>query len=227
MYGNQEAVSRYEVISMAKSLNKMLKNAGFYFITSSDMSKLRPIQQVEVAISAGAKLVQYREKSLDRKQMHETTAKIREITDKAGVLFIVNDFVDVAIKANADGVHLGQDDMKKLDLRTVKLLMPGRVVGLTTTSIEEAVKAEKLGADYIFFGPLFKSEGRTDLPLGIDALKEAVGKVKIPVFAMGGISKQNLKDVLGTGCSGFVMVNSLFSHPDLKEEMKQIIKMCK
>ncbi|MBT4540493.1 thiamine phosphate synthase [Candidatus Woesearchaeota archaeon] len=202
-------------------MKSKLKNIGFYFVASSELSNLRAIQQVELAIKAGVKVVQFREKDLDRKQMHETAAKIRELTKKAKVLFIVNDYLDVAIKAEADGVHLGKNDF---DPEEVRKIMPDILVGLSARSVEEAVLAEKKGADYIYFGPIFKSNKKEINVLSVDAIKEVKEKVKIPIIAIGGISKDNVKEVLNAGADGFVIVSELFKK-DLGKEINQIINI--
>ena len=177
-----------------------LKNIGFYFVTDSNLSKIRPIQQVELAIEAGAKVIQYRDKDVDRKHMHETAAKIREMTSKAGVLFIVNDFLDVAIKAGADGVHLGEEDF---DPEEAKKIMPNIIIGSSARSIEQAAEYEEKGANYIYFGPIFKPNKKGVKVLGVDAIKEVRKKVKIPIIAIGGINKDNVKEVLKAGADGF------------------------
>jgi len=197
-----------------------LKNIGFYFVTDSNYSKLSSIQQVELAIEAGAKVIQYRDKNLDRAQMHVTAAKIRQLTKGAGVLFIVNDFLDVAIKAMADGVHFGKEDF---DPEEAKKIMPNIIIGLSARSIEEAVEAEKRGADYIYFGPIFKANKPGVKVLGIEALKIVKEKVNIPIIAIGGVSKESAKEVLDAGADGFVVFKALFSKENIGKEMNDIM----
>ena len=213
-------------LDKSNKLNRLnrLKNIGFYFVTDSNLSKIRPLQQVELAIEAGAKVIQYRDKDLDRAHMHVTAAKIRELTKKAGVLLIVNDFLDVAIKAGADGVHLGEEDF---DPEEAKKIMPNITIGSSARSIEQAIECEEKGADYIYFGPIFKANKKGVKVLGVDALKKVREKVKIPIIAIGGVDKDNVKEVLKAGADGFVIFKALFSQKDIGKEMKKIIKKVK
>jgi thiamine-phosphate pyrophosphorylase len=201
-----------------------LKNVGFYFIASSEYSEISTIKQVELAIDAGVKVIQLREKNIDRKQMHETAAKVRELTKKAKILFIVNDYLDVAIKADADGVNLGKNDF---DPEQVKKIMPDIIVGLSVRSIEEAVEAEQKGCDYVYFGPIYKSRSGKDNLLGVEAISELKKKLKIPIIAIGGISKDNAKEVLSADADGFVVASELFNKKDIGKEIKLLVSMVK
>src|SRR3989338_4620690 len=167
---------------------KQLKNIGLYFITDSTLTKLSVIRQVELAIEAGVKIVQYREKNLtelNRREIHATTAKIRELTKKSGVLFIVNDYV------------------------------------------EDALEAEKLGADYIGVGPIYKTSTKKDAhpAIGIENLKEIRKNVKIPIIAIGGINRGNIVNVLKEKPDGAAIISGILCNPDIKKEMKDIIKI--
>lgn len=201
-----------------------LKNIGLYFVTDSRLGNLRPLQQVELAIKSGVKIVQYNEKELDRKQIHETAAKIRAITRKAGVLFIVNDSIDVAIKAEADGVHLSKTE---IPLEIARKIMPKEMIlGATALNIGQAIDAEKKGADYVSFGPVFTSRDAAVAPHGIEALNDIVSRLKIPVFAFGGISKENVKQVIKSNASGFIVVRELLAK-DLENAISLFVKAAK
>lgn len=209
---------------------KQLKNIELYFITDSKLTKLSVIKQVEMAIEAGVKIIQYREKNLielNRREIHATTAKIRELTEKSGVLFIVNDYVDVAIKANADGVHLGKTDLFRFGIENVRTLMPGKIIGLSTHSVKDAVEAENLGADYIGVGPIYKTTTKKDAhpAIGIDTLREIRKSVSLPIIAIGGINKSNIIDVLKEKPDGVAIISGILCQPDIKKEMKEIIKI--
>lgn len=209
---------------------KQLKNIGLYFITDSKLTKLSVIKQVEMAIEAGAKIIQYREKNLielNRREIHATTAKIRELTKTAGVLFIVNDYVDVAIKANADGVHLGKTDLFRFGMENVRTLMPGKIIGLSTHSVKDAVEAENLCADYIGVGPIYKTTTKKDAhpAIGIETLREIRKSVNIPIIAIGGINKDNIIDVLKEKPDGVAIISGILSKDDIKKEMKEIVKI--
>lgn len=219
------------MLSMHKTkFAKSLKNIGLYFITDSNLTKLSVIKQVELAIEAGVKIIQYREKNLtelNRREIHATTAKIRELTKKSGVLFIVNDYVDVAIKANADGVHLGKTDLFRFGIENVRTLMPGKIIGLSTHSVEDALEAEKLGADYIGVGPIYKTTTKKDAhpAIGIETLRDIRKSVKTPIIAIGGINRNNIEDVLKEKPDGIAIISGILCNPDIKTEMKEIIKI--
>lgn len=221
---------RMTIFMSNTKLAKQLKNIGLYFITDSKLTKLSVIKQVELAIEAGAKIIQYREKNLielNRREIHATTAKIRALTKSAGVLFIVNDYVDVAIKANADGVHLGKTDLFRFGIDNVRTLMPSKIIGLSTHSVADAVEAEKLGADYIGVGPIYKTTTKKDAhpAIGIETLREIKQNVKLPIIVIGGINKSNIAEVLKEKPDGVAIISGILSKEDIKKEMKDIVKI--
>ncbi|MBT4823565.1 thiamine phosphate synthase [Candidatus Woesearchaeota archaeon] len=199
-----------------------LRNIGFYFITDSNLTKLSSIKQVEIAIKEGVEVIQYREKFLDRRQMHETAVKIRKMTSEAGILFIVNDYVDVAIKAKADGVHLGQNDFAFEEAR--RIVPEEMMIGLTVSTVKQAIEAEKKGADYIAFGPIFKALNPKNKILGVDKIVKVKEKIDIPVVVFGGVNKNNVKKVIDVETDGYIIVSELFSKKDLNKEIKEVIK---
>jgi len=154
---------------------------GAYVITSGNH-----IEIAERACSAGARILQYREKHANRREMAATAREIRKITGKYGTLFIVNDFIDIALLVKADGVHLGQDDIPIAAAR--KIVSPGFLIGRSTHSLEQAIEAEQQGADYIGSGPVFATPTKEDyIPIGIDTVKQVIQTVRIPVVAIGGL----------------------------------------
>jgi len=175
---------------------------GAYVITSGNH-----IEIAGRACSAGTRILQYREKHASRQEMAATAQKIREITRKYGTLFIVNDFIDIALIVKADGVHLGQDDIPIAEAR--KIVPPGFLIGRSTHSLEQAIEAEKQGADYIGSGPVFATPTKEDyIPIGIDTVKQVIETVRIPVVAIGGLNLDNISELQKVGVKNFAMVRA-------------------
>lgn len=192
------------------------------FITGPDNSTVDIGKTVSLILESGIKWVQYREKNRTRKELFYTALKLREITRRYNACFIVNDYADIALATDADGVHLGQDD---LPLREARKIMGNRIIGISTHNVPEAVEAESGGADYIGFGAIFhtitKAVGN---PRGTSALREVKESVKIPVIAIGGITADNLKSVMDTGCAG-VAVSSGLTNGDIKVNVKRFLSV--
>ncbi|MGD2089026.1 MAG: thiamine phosphate synthase [Candidatus Aminicenantes bacterium] len=175
---------------------------GAYVITSGNHTEI-----AERACSAGARILQYREKHASRQEMVKTAREIRKITKKYGTLFIVNDFIDIALIVKADGVHLGQDDIPIAAAR--KIVPPGFVIGRSTHSLEQALEAEQQGADYIGSGPVFATPTKEDyFPIGIDTVKQVIETVRIPVVAIGGLNLDNISELQKVGVKNFAMVRA-------------------
>jgi thiamine-phosphate diphosphorylase len=175
---------------------------GAYVITSGDH-----IEIAKRACSAGARILQYREKHAGRGEMVKTAREIRKITAKYGTLFIINDFIDIALIVKADGVHLGQDDIPIAEAR--KIVPAGFLIGRSTHSLEQAIEAEKQGADYIGSGPVFATPTKEDyIPIGIDTVKQVIETVRIPVVAIGGLNLDNISELQKIGVKNFAMVRA-------------------
>jgi thiamine-phosphate pyrophosphorylase len=175
---------------------------GAYVITSGDHLDI-----AEKACKAGARVLQYRDKQANRKEMLKTATAIREITARYNTLFIVNDYIDIALLVGADGVHLGQDDIPIGEAR--KITPPGFIIGVSTHSLEQAVEAEKQGADYIGSGPVFATPTKeTYIPIGLDTVKLVIESVHIPVVAIGGLNPDNIAELRKVGVKNFAMVRA-------------------
>ena len=166
------------------------------------------VDVIEQAIEAGARLIQYRDKTGTRREMYERAKKLRGLTSARDVTLIINDEIDLALAVKADGVHLGQDDLP-IDVAR-KLLAKGTIVGISTHNISQAAKAESEGADYIGFGPIFKSSTKdsSNVPLGIESVREAVRQVQIPIYVIGGIQFSHLPEVMAAGAAGVAAVSA-------------------
>jgi thiamine-phosphate pyrophosphorylase len=153
--------------------------------------------------------------------MFEECLEIREITRKSGVMFIVNDFVDIALLANADGVHVGQDD---LPIHEVRRLVGHRIVGVSTHSPEQAEAAVAAGADYIGVGPVFETRTKEDVcdPVGLEYLEYAVRKVPIPFVAIGGIKEHNIHEVVSRGAETVCLVTEIVGAEDIEGTVRRL-----
>lgn len=164
---------------------------------------------VEQALQGGAALVQYRAKKESRRVKYETAVRLREILDRYDATLIVNDDIDLALAARADGVHLGQEDLPLWVAK--KVLGKAGIVGVSTHSLQEAVRAEAEGADYIGLGPIFQTgTKKTSIsPLGIGAVSEVKRRVQIPLYAIGGVRLEHLPELLAAGADGVAVISGV------------------
>ena len=178
-------------------------------------------EQVESALKGGATCVQLREKELDDAGFLEEAKAIRALCKRYHVPFIVNDNVDIAIACNADGVHVGQEDMQAWDVRN--RVGDAMIIGVSAHSVEEAQEAVRNGADYLGVGAMFSTSTKADVSvLPVDTLKAICAAVEIPVVAIGGINKQNLMTLAGTGVDGVALVSAIFSAEDIEAECREL-----
>src|SRR3989338_76566 len=207
-------------------LKKNLNKIGLYFITDSRLTKKSVLDDVKAAIKAGVKIIQYREKEKNTKEMIEEARKIKEICGKSNVIFLINDRVDVCLAVNADGVHLGTDDMP---YSTARKLLGDKIIGLTVHNIKEASEAEKAGADYVGVSPIFETKTKLDAgpAAGLQLIKDVKTRVKIPFVAIGGIDLENLKSVLEAGANSIVAISAIVAKDDVEEECKKFISIIK
>ncbi|AKB28207.1 Thiamin-phosphate pyrophosphorylase [Methanosarcina siciliae C2J] len=202
----------------------LLKEIDFYLVTDSGLSKKGTLSDVREAVDAGCKIVQYREKNKSTKEMVDEASEIKRICrDRA--IFLVNDRIDVALAVDADGVHIGQDDMP-IEIAK-KLLGPEKIIGLTVHNVEEAVKAEESGADYIGLGSIFDTSTKKDAGKGIGpaSIREVKNAIKIPVVAIGGINKENCIPVVENGADSLVAISAVVCSDDVKRETREFIEI--
>ncbi len=159
------------------------------------------------AVRAGARWIQYRDKEKTRREIYFEALKLRELTRETGAAFVVNDHTDIALAVDADGVHLGQDD---LPIKEARSLMGNRIIGISTHSVSEALEAEAAGADYIGFGPVFITTTKdAGTPKGVEMLAEITRRVRIPVVAIGGITLENLARVRAAGADAVAVASAI------------------
>ena len=178
---------------------------------------------IEEAIKGGVKIVQLREKNISTKDFYEKALKVKEICKNYGVLFIINDRLDIVQAVGADGVHLGQSDMPIEKAR--EILKDKFLIGATARNVEEAKRAELLGADYIGSGAIFGTNTKDNAKkLEMEELKKIVASVKIPVFAIGGININNVSSLKNIGLQGICAVSGILSEKDCKKAVDMMLK---
>jgi thiamine-phosphate pyrophosphorylase len=202
--------------------NSLLKEIDFYLITDSRLSKKGTLSDVREAVESGCRIIQYREKDKSTKAMVEEVAEIKRICSGRAI-FLVNDRIDIALAVDADGVHIGQDDMPVETAR--KLLGEDKIIGLSVHDREEAILAEKAGADYVGLGPIFATATKKDAGEGIGLLKigEVKAAIKVPVVAIGGINKENCESVIQNGADSLVAISAVVCSDNVKKETRYFI----
>lgn len=196
---------------------------NLYLITDRFKTRGRSLKEVvTAAYNAGVKAFQLREKDLPAKELFLLAEDLRKAIPK-GKLFI-NDRLDIALGVGANGVHLGRGSFSPIDVKRV--LNSSLLVGVSTHSLEEALEAEKGRADFITFGPVFYTPSKAAFgpPLGLERLREVVEKVDCPVFAIGGIKKENIRDVIMAGAYGVALISAIMEADDIESETRAIIE---
>lgn len=191
---------------------------GIYGITAEKFSRGRSNLEVAKAmIKGGVQIIQYREKRhlKDYCEIVEECRQIRALTREKGVTFIINDFVDIALLVDADGVHVGQEDMAVADVR--KLLGPEKIIGLSTHSPDQAQAAVHVGADYIGVGPIFDTETKENVcaTVGFEYLEYVIHNIPLPFVAIGGIKRDNIDEVVRRGAKTVCLVTEIVGAQDI------------
>lgn len=186
----------------------------------------------KAALKGGVKAIQLREKDLGTRELLKTAYKMRELTKQYKAKLFINDRLDIALAVKADGVHLTQNSIpadavrkvvhtSRLALHTSRFL-----IGVSTHSLKEAQEAEKLGADFITFGPIYKTPSKLKYgyPLGLNTLNTVAKKIKIPVFAIGGVKVNRIEELKNAGAYGVALISEVFGAKDIKKKTTEIIK---
>ncbi len=181
---------------------------------------------VENVLKNGATFLQLREKEFSHEEMVQEAMEIKEIAARYQVPFVINDDIYAAKEIDADGVHIGQSDMEYQKAR--QILGPDKIIGISAATLEEAVAAEKAGADYIGVGAVFPTDTKADhTPVTLEALKQITDAVSIPVVAIGGINADNLTKLAGTGIDGISVISAIFGQPDPGIATKELLARTK
>jgi thiamine-phosphate pyrophosphorylase len=205
---------------------KSVLPSGIYGMTAGKFSRGRSnIEVVRQMIAGGATIIQYREKRphTSHRDMLDECNQLRAITRRHGVVFIVNDHVDIAMLTDADGVHVGQDDLPVDQVR--KLVGPDKIIGLSTHSPQQAQAAMAAGADYIGVGPIFTTRTKEDVcdPVGLEYLAYAVKHVTIPFVAIGGIKRHNIEQVRRLGAKTICLVTEIVGADDIAGMVRTLL----
>lgn len=177
--------------------------------------------QVEKALKGGATFIQLREKKLDEGSFLEEAKEIQKLCKEYNVPFVINDNVEIAKKINADGVHVGQSDMEAQNVR--EILGDDKIIGVSAQTVEQALLAEKHGADYLGVGAVFKTGSKDDAEeVSHDELERICKAVSIPVIAIGGITHDNVKELSGRGIVGIAVISAIFGQKDIENATKEL-----
>jgi thiamine-phosphate pyrophosphorylase len=180
--------------------------------------------QVEEAIKAGVTFVQLREKNLNFDEFVNQAREIKKVTDRYNVPFVINDNIEVALACGADGVHVGQSDMAAMDVR--RRIGADKIIGVSAQTVDQALLAEKNGADYLGVGAMFTTSTKLDAnEVTFDTLKAICGAASIPVVAIGGINEGNILKLSGCGAAGAAVVSAIFAQPDIYAATKRLAEL--
>lgn len=200
---------------------------NLYLVTDRKILGSKPlVKATEEALKGGIRAVQLREKDLGTRALLKLAYEMREITLKYDARLFINDRVDIAIAVDADGVQLGQ---KSIPPYAVRRLASRLIIGVSTHNMDEARKAQQDGADFITLGPVFQTQSKAKYgePLGLSALKEVTKGVSVPVFGIGGVNIENIKDVMDCGAAGGSMITGIYGAKDIKAATLKILKLLK
>ena len=203
---------------------------GMLLYAVTDQSWLKEGQTLlsvcEDVLKNGATFLQIREKDLDAVRFEAEAAKLKDLCARYKVPYVVNDSVEIALAIDADGVHVGQSDIRGRDIRS--LIGPERILGISAGTVEEAIAAENAGADYIGVGAVFGTSTKKNARnLTVEKLKEISSAVSIPVVAIGGINGKNLMDLCGSGVDGVAVVSAIFAAEDPGKATAELLALAK
>lgn len=193
-----------------------MKSFRLYAITGEQFHPGRDLLEVmEEAILGGVDIIQLRDKTSSKPELLLKAKALRELTRKHGVTFIVNDHIDIAMEVDADGIHLGQDDVTLLEARK---LVGDKIIGISTHALPEALLAQENGADYIGVGPVYATKSKVDVvdPVTVSYVREVAQAIRIPFVAIGGIKLHNVDEVLDAGATWICAISEIVGSPDVK-----------
>jgi len=195
---------------------------SIYLVTDRDLMSTETLEEaVEKAIIGGCTLVQLREKDCSSFDFYNTAVKVKEITDKYKVPLLINDRLDIALAVDAAGVHVGQSDLPATVVR--KIIGEDKIIGVSTGSLEQALKAQKDGADYIGVGAMYDTGTKKDAnPTSMEELKKIRENVSLPIVVIGGINKERIKDFEGIGIDGLAIVSAIIAQKDITQSTKEL-----
>jgi thiamine-phosphate pyrophosphorylase len=210
-----------------KSINKKYESPDIYGITCEEISNgISNIEMTKKMLEAGIKVIQYRDKVKSKNEKVVDCKEIKKLCKEKGATFIINDDIDIALLVDPDGIHLGQDD---ISITYARQLLPSKIIGVSTHNKDQAIKAEKEGADYIGVGPIFKTTTKKNPEdcNGLDFLKWVSENINIPYVAIGGIDRDNLISCIENGGRTFAIIGDIVASDDIEKSVniiKNIIK---
>ena len=203
-----------------------LKDRKLYLVTDYNIEFTKLLERVEMALQAGVSIVQYRAKNLSVEVMCAEALAIKKICQKYNALFIVNDNVDIALEVDADGVHVGQDDMEVYKVKC--LLPPGKIVGATVHNKEEAMEAVKQGADNLGVGAIYATSTKNDAtPMSMETLKEIRACTDTTIYGIGGINVNNITKELMENVDGVAVVSAILNSDNVNKACSELVKKIK
>ena len=183
------------------------------------------VDAVRESLEGGVTFLQLREKELDEERFYEEAVQLQELARKYKVPFVVNDNVDIAVRMDADGVHVGQNDMEAGDVRA--LIGPDKILGVSAQTVEQAVLAEERGADYLGVGAVFSTGSKDDaVEVSFETLKAICEAVSIPVIAIGGITQENTANLAGSGICGIAVISAIFAKENIRKAAADLKTAC-
>ncbi len=196
---------------------RLTKDLLLYAVTDRHWLSGRTLfDVVKESLEGGVTFLQLREKDLDEEHFFEEAVELQELARKYNVPFVVNDNVDIALRMDADGVHVGQEDMAAKDVRA--LIGEDKILGVSAQTVEQAVLAEKQGADYLGVGAVFATGSKADaVDVSHETLKAICEAVSIPVIAIGGITEKNVSELSGSGIVGIAVISAIYAKEDIKK----------
>ena len=209
----------------AEIRDKLAKSLLLYAVTDRHWLTDKTLYDVvRESLDGGVTFLQLREKDLDDEQFYQEAVRLQEMAREYGVPFVVNDNVDIAVRMNADGVHVGQSDMEAGDVRA--LIGPDKILGVSAQTVEQAILAEKRGADYLGVGAVFPTGSKDDAEeVSYETLKAICEAVSIPVVAIGGITINNTHELAGSGICGIAVISAIYGQKDIYEATVSLKKV--
>ena len=204
---------------------KVEKVTGLYVII--DAESLRGRKEIDVArqaIQGGARVIQLRDKVRPRGMLVPIARELKKVCSESDVVFIVNDYLDLALASDADGLHIGQEDLPVADAR--RMLPEDKILGCSAATLAEAVAAEKQGADYVAVGSIYATPSKTDIRLaGLKTLRQVRKKVSVLLVAIGGINEDNVADIIKAGADSVAVISAVLGADDVKKASQKLIKI--
>ncbi len=226
--------ARFELYEIEKDLtgrvlrkDKVGRITGLYAVIDTEWMKGRqPVKVAEQMIKGGAKIIQLRCKERSCREFLDIAKDVKEICTKQDILFIVNDSLEVAIAAGADGLHVGQEDMPVAEVR--KLIPIDMILGCSVSNVKQAIKAQKDGADYLGVGAIYITETKKSAKaVGVRRIGEIKQVTQLPIVAIGGINKENLGEVIKAGADAAAVISAIMSAEDIKKATRELVNIFK